>query len=559
MPGRAPDRTVLHGRTDIVRKKEKREGQSKTMEMDLSCFRLSERVQLQLRACFEKAGYHKYHMGRFEEYSLYQENRSFLNSDQVITFTDLDGRLLALKPDVTLGIAKNAQPAPGECKKYYYVEKIYRPSLESHTFEEINQMGLECIGAVNDTVVEQVMEMAVQSLSAAGVPYVLEASHMGFIKGLLDAVDAPKTCRPALLGFLQSKNAHELRTAALQAGISAWGAQALCTLLELHGPMGATIRKAREMVKSEAMSAALDELSALQNVLGNKGRGIWLDLSLAGEMEYYNGLVFNGYLLGLPRAVVRGGRYDLLADRFTHGAGAIGFAVYLDELERLEANPTPLQQSGTEKSKTMLNVALPKGRLGDKVYDLLARAGYGCSENYNETRKLVVENPDAGIRYFLVKPSDVAIYVEHGAADIGIVGKDILAESGADVYELLDTGLGKCRMCVAGMKDFRDDESRSLRVATKFVNIAKRHYAQLGRDIDIIKLNGSIELAPILGLSDVIVDIVETGTTLKENNLTVLEEFMPISARFIANKASSKFKEKELQTLLQKLKEEIEK
>ena len=124
---------------------------------------------------------------------------------------------------------------------------------------------------------------------------------------------------------------------------------------------------------------------------------------------------------------------------------------------------------------------------------------------------------------------------------------------------MLDTGLGKCRMCVAGVKGFQDDESRSLRVATKFVNIAKRHYAELGRDIDIIKLNGSIELAPILGLSDVIVDIVETGTTLKENNLAVLEEFMPISARFIANKASSKFKEKELQTLLQKLKEEIAK
>ena len=527
------------------------------MELDLGCFRPAERTQLQLRGMYEKAGYHKYHMGRFEEYSLYQENRGFLSSDQVITFTDLDGRLLALKPDVTLGIAKNAQPAPGECKKYYYVEKVYRPSLESHTFEEINQMGLECIGAVNDDIIAQVLELAVHSLSAAGVPYVLEASHMGFITGLLDAVGAPEACRPQLLKFLQSKNAHELRAAAMEAGVSAWGARALCGLFELNGPLGATIRKAREMVKSEAMSAALDELTALQNVLGSKGRGIRLDLSLAGEMEYYNGLVFNGYLQGLPRAVVRGGRYDLLAQRFTPGAGAIGFAVYLDELERLEAAPTPLQQNAG--GRTMLNVALPKGRLGDKVYNLLAKAGYGCPENYNETRKLVVENPEAGIRYFLVKPSDVAIYVEHGAADIGIVGKDILAESGADVYELLDTGLGKCRMCVAGVKGFQDDESRSLRVATKFVNIAKRHYAELGRDIDIIKLNGSIELAPILGLSDVIVDIVETGTTLNENNLAVLEEFMPISARFIANKASSKFKEKELQTLLQKLKEEIAK
>lgn len=554
-PQGAPRFAAGHSGKKALRTAECRLGKRIFMELDLSCFRPAERAQLELRAVYEKAGYHKYHMGGFEEYSLYQENRGFLSSDQVITFTDLDGRLLAMKPDVTLGIAKNAQPAPGECKKYYYVEKVYRPSRESRTFKEINQMGLECIGAVDDGVTAQVVQLAVQSLAAAGVPYVLEIGHMGFIKGLLDAVDAPRACRAQLLGFLQSKNAHELQQAALQAGISAWGAQALCGLLELNGPLDNTLCRAREMVKSEGMSAALDEVSALLKVLGGAGGGLRLDLSLGGEMEYYNGLVFNGYLQGLPRAVVRGGRYDLLARRFTPGAGAIGFAVYLDELERLQA----ARSAPLTGEKTMLNVALPKGRLGDKVYGLLAGAGYGCAENYNETRKLVVENPEAGIRYFLVKPSDVAIYVEHGAADIGIVGKDILAESGADVYELLDTGLGRCRMCVAGPENFIEDESRSLRVATKFVNIAKRYYAGQGRDIDIIRLNGSIELAPILGLSDVIVDIVETGTTLRENDLTVLKEFMPISARCIANKASSKFKEKEMQTLLQKLREAVTK
>jgi len=274
-------------------------------------------------------------------------------------------------------------------------------------------------------------------------------------------------------------------------------------------------------------------------------------MTLAGEMEYYNGLVFQGYLESLPRPVLKGGRYDLLMQKFTPGAGAIGFAVYLDELDRLSAPLPPVQQQKTEK--TMLNVALPKGRLGDKVYDLLAGIGYGCPEDYNATRKLVVENPAAGIRYFLVKPSDVAIYVEHGAADVGIVGKDILTEASADVYELLDTGLGKCRMCVAAPADYKDDPSRPVRVATKFVNIAKSYYASIGRDIDIIKLNGSIELAPILGLSDVIVDIVETGTTLRENGLRVVTEFMPISARFIANKASYQFKHREMDEMLEKL------
>ena len=207
----------------------------------------------------------------------------------------------------------------------------------------------------------------------------------------------------------------------------------------------------------------------------------------------------------------------------------------------------------------MLNIALPKGRLGDKVYDMLAAAGYDCPGYYEQNRKLVFESPEKNVRYLLVKPSDVAIYVEHHAADVGIVGKDILLEQGSDVYELLDTGMGKCRMCVAGPRNFVDDESRALRVATKFVNIARAHYESIGRDIDIIKLNGSIELAPILGLSDVIVDIVETGTTLKENNLAVLEEFMPISARFIANKASYKFKYAQLTELLNKMKEALAK
>ena len=192
--------------------------------------------------------------------------------------------------------------------------------------------------------------------------------------------------------------------------------------------------------------------------------------------------------------------------------------------------------------KTMLNVALPKGRLGEKVYDMFERAGFECPSIKESSRKLIFENEECGVRYFWVKPSDVAIYVERGAADIGVAGKDILLEYAPDVYELFDLDIGKCRMAVAAKKDFRDDTGKTLRVATKFANIAKDYYKSLGRDIDIIHLNGSIEIAPILGLSDVIVDIVETGTTLKENDLEVIETITDISARLIANKASFKFK-----------------
>ena len=192
----------------------------------------------------------------------------------------------------------------------------------------------------------------------------------------------------------------------------------------------------------------------------------------------------------------------------------------------------------------LLNIALPKGRLGEKVYDIFEKAGYGCPSIHENNRKLIFENEENGVRYFWVKPSDVAIYVERGAADIGVAGKDILLEYSPDVYELCDLKMGKCRMAVAAKKDFFDNPEKTLRVATKFPNITKRHYSALSREIDIIKLNGSIEIAPILGLSDVIVDIVETGTTLKENDLCPYETIVPISARLISNKVSYKFKNK---------------
>ena len=201
--------------------------------------------------------------------------------------------------------------------------------------------------------------------------------------------------------------------------------------------------------------------------------------------------------------------------------------------------------------KKILNIALPKGRLGEKVYGMFEEAGFDCPSIKENNRKLTFENEEKGIRFFWVKPSDVAIYVERGAADIGIAGKDILLEYRPDVYELLDLGIGKCRMAVAAKRNFRDNPAKTLRVATKFSNIAREYYAGKCRDIDIIHLNGSIELAPILDLSDVIVDIVETGKTLLENDLVPFETIVPISARLIANKANFKFKNERIEAIVE--------
>lgn len=208
--------------------------------------------------------------------------------------------------------------------------------------------------------------------------------------------------------------------------------------------------------------------------------------------------------------------------------------------------------------KNMLNVALPKGRLGEKVYAMFEKAGFPCPSIKEANRKLIFENESVGVRYFWVKPSDVAIYVERGAADIGVAGKDILLEYAPEVYELLDLNVGKCDMAVAAKADFVDDRKKTLTVATKFQNIAKQYYSSLGRDIDIIHLNGSIELAPILGLSDVIVDIVETGATLRENKLEVVEKIVPISARLISNKASFKFKGETIEKIVREISAQME-
>ena len=208
--------------------------------------------------------------------------------------------------------------------------------------------------------------------------------------------------------------------------------------------------------------------------------------------------------------------------------------------------------------KEMLNIALPKGRLGEKVYKMFAKAGFECPQVMEDTRKLIFENDERGVRYFWVKPSDVAIYVERGAADLGVAGKDILLEYEPDVYELLDLKTGVCKMAVASPVGFRDDPRKTLKVATKFANIARKYYLEKGRDIDVVHLNGSIEIAPILGLTDVIVDIVETGKTLKENQLEVIEDIVPISARLIANKSGYKFKNEAVLNIVKSLSVQLE-
>ncbi len=430
------------------------------MQISDAVLQTNEKYILTLRELFVKNGYSPYRMSKFEEYDLYAKNKGFLVSDNVITFTDTNGRLMALKPDVTLSIIKNSQDLPEQTQKICYSENVYRVAKGTNSFKEILQTGVECFGRVENVDIYQVIFLAAQSLALLAKDWVLELANV-------DAVLWQK--------LQQTDYAKNLR----------------------------------------------------------------LTENIPVDPNYYNGTVFKGYINGVPSAVLSGGQYDRLMAKLHRRSQAIGFAVYVDMLERLD-------EEQQQKSDGYLNVALPKGRLGEKVYAMFAKAGFECPAILENNRKLFFENEEKKIRYYWVKPNDVAKYVERGAADLGVTGLDILAEYEPDVEEVLDLGIGRCRMMVAGPAAAKNQQGGVLRVATKFTNIATKYYRSVGRDIDIIKLHGSIEIAPILGLSDVIVDIVETGTTLKENNLQELEKVLDISARLIANKSACKFKQEQI-------------
>ena len=501
-----------------------------------------ERAIMRLRTLYRQFGYTQYKMSRFEEYGLYAENKAFLASGDIITFTGAGGKLMALRPDVTLSIVKNTKD-DGSLKKLYYNENIYRP--DGREFKEQMQVGLECIGDIDINLMGEVIMLAQMSLKVLGKRSRLDVSHMGYISGVLHSGKLSPAQRVELLRCISEKNVPELDLLCREYDLDNAFCERITTLAALYGPYDEIVTELRRISVNEETSAALEELDGLYSVLRklNADCEINFDFSIVNDLSYYSGVIFQGYIEGIPAKVVSGGRYDKLLRKFGKRSGAVGFAVYLDLLERL----SPVNE--------MINVALPKGRLGDKAYAIFEAAGYGCPEIHGDSRRLMFDSPENGVRFFWVKPTDVAIYVERGAADIGIVGKDILLEYSPDVYELLDFGIGKCRMCVAAERGFTPDNctSRSLRVATKFQNIARGYYEKQGREIDIIGLNGSIELAPLLGLSDVIVDIVETGKTLLENNMEPIETIVDISARLISNKVSYKFNYEAISRLCKKI------
>ena len=504
------------------------------MKFDQDILKFEEKAVFALRRLYSDYGYKQFKMSKFEEYDLYSKNKDFLVSDGVITFNDTNGKLMALKPDVTLSIIKNSSNSK-ETQKFYYNENVYRISENTHTYKEIMQTGLECIGNIDINEVTEVTFLAIKSLSLLSENFLLNIAHIGLVDSLLEEYEVNE--KTEIITAIKEKNAGELKKLLTKEQF-----EALKCLIKSYKNINETIEKIRNIANSPRSKSELSKLEKICSNIINSGyiENIKLDFSIIDNGSYYSGIVFKGYINGISTRVLSGGQYDKLMQRMGSSSSALGFAVYLDTLERI---------TQIENDDNFINIALPKGRLGEKVYSMFEAAGFECPTIKEENRKLIFENKDLRLRFFWVKPSDVAIYVERGAADIGVAGKDILLEYSPDVFELLDLNIGKCRMAVAAKKDFCDDTSKTLRVATKFSNIAKNYYAKKCRDIDIIHLNGSIEIAPILDLSDVIVDIVETGKTLLENNLEPFETIVPISARLISNKSSYGFKTEKIEEI----------
>lgn len=522
---------------------------SEILEELLSVLKPEEHIALQLRSLYQSRGFQLYHLSSFEEYELYSQNKTFINEAEVITFTGGDGRIMALKPDITLSIVKNTPP--GETRKVYYYEDVYRHDRQNGEYLRIHQTGLEYIGEIHQKEELEVLQLAMESLSVAGGG-VLDISHIGVLQAIYQLF--PREHHECIIKALQQKSAHTLRKVGEEAQIPEEKIQLLEELTTLSGNFNQAYAKAATLLKNPLALTALEELKILHDSLAEKKKipdnvTIRLDFSLVNDTDYYSGLLFQGFVKGGKQAVLFGGRYDHLLQKQDKSQGGIGFGMYLNNLD--------LAQEVSEKDTDYLCFALPKGRMADAAYCLLVQAGLASENIFEDNRKLIFVDEEKKLKFFLVKPSDVAIYVEHGVADIGVVGKDVLDETRPDVLEVLDLGMGKCKMAVAAHKDFKQDNTRKLRVATKYTNTTRRYFSRLGQSVELIQLHGSIELAPLLDLSDVIVDIVETGTTLKENDLVVLQEIAPSSARLVVNHSTWRFKEETLQILLEKVKEQL--
>lgn len=507
-------------------------------------------------------GYQGIETPTFEFFDVFSREVGTVSSRELYKFFDKEGNTLVLRPDMTPSIARAVS-------KYFHDETPIRLCYMGNTFinydkyqgrlKETTQMGAELMGDGSVASDVELLSVLIEALQEAGLrEFQVSVGQVEFFKALLREAGIGNAAEESLRRLISDKNRFGAEELLASYDISE---KLRATFLEMATLTGGeeALQKARSLTDNAEALEALERLQEIYEGLKKKGyeKYVTFDLSMLSKYNYYTGIIFHAYSYGYGEPIAKGGRYDNLLSHFGRELPAVGFAIVVDQLQRALRNDAEKKVNATDDGKRYLTFALTKGRLAKKTLELLEKVGITCEEIKDpDSRKLIFVNEELGLKFFLAKGPDVPTYVEYGAADIGVVGKDTLVEEGRKMYEVLDLGFGKCRMCVCGPESAREKlaHQEQIRVATKYPDIAKDYfYNQKHQTVEIIKLNGSIELAPIVGLSDVIVDIVETGSTLRENGLGVLEEVMPLSARMVVNQVSMKMESERITKLIQDL------
>ena len=522
-------------------------------------------LQLKLHEILEKFKFQDIETPSFEYFDIFANEIGTTPSNELYKFFDKDNNTLVLRPDFTPGVARAAV-------KYFVDEKsavklCYMGNVFSNSsnyqgrLKESTEIGAEFLGDDSSDADAEMIDITVEMLLAAGLSnFQVCIGNAGYFRGLCEDAGISEADELNLRDQISNKNYFGAEDVLNELKIPEDSRKAILNCTELFGNSD-ILDRALEGIKSSRSFDAVRRLKDVYEAAGKYGiqKYLTFDLGMLSKYNYYTGITFRAYTASFGEPVVKGGRYDNLLGKFGRDCPATGFTLSVDNVCMALENEK--ESSVTIISKPSegryLTFALTKGRLADRTLSMLESIGITCDEMKDkDTRKLIFVNEERKLKFFLSKGPDVPTYVEYGAADIGVVGKDTIMEENRKIYEVMDMGFGKCRMCVCGPAEAAEllKHHEMIRVATKYPKITKDYFQnKKHQTVDIIKLNGSIELAPIVGLSEVICDIVETGATLRENGLQVLEEVCPLSARMVVNQVSMRLEAARIQEIIKEL------
>ena len=507
-------------------------------------------IETSAREIFAKHGYHMVQPPTFEYYDVY--DAAVTKPENMFKFFDTNGRMLALRPDLTTSVARLAATKPlGDLPyRIAYSGNAFRndEAFSLARQREFSQVGIELIGDGGETADAEVIAITVEALLKFGLTdFQIDMGQVEYFKGISEQAGLDAMQSDALREKINDKDFVAIEGMLDRLSLDDEIKSMILELPKMFGGIDVVREALQNSAIGQTARGALENLARVYDILREKG------------LEKYLAIDFTkGFAKGVAFPICSGGRYDNLTAKFGKSMPATGIAIGIERV--MTALRAREEIKADDASSEYITVALAKGRLAELSVEIFERLGFEVAELKTKTRKLIFTDEKNKFKFILVKASDVPVYVEYGAADIGIVGKDTLLESGKDVYEILDLGFGKCKMAVAGPEALRGklDGRNIMRVASKYPHIARDYFHRVkGQTVDIIKLNGSVELGPLVGLSEVIVDIVESGKTLKENGLEVLEDVCQLSARLVVNRVSVKIHRERIMELVRRVKDEI--